>query len=122
MRFTIIGKPITKKNSSRIFFNKRTGSRFVMPSAQSVDWTTSAVDQLTRAGADTLQLCQPLNLRAFVFRGALRGDLVNYLQAICDALQACGAVQDDKWITQFDGSRLLLDRVVPRVEIELTII
>src|SRR4051812_27867476 len=101
MIFTIIGAPRTKKNSSRIFQNKRTGARFIMPSKCANDWTARAVGQLTEQRADALELACPLNLRAMVYRDRNSGDLVNYLQAICDALQESGAVTDDKWITQF---------------------
>ena len=122
MNFKIIGSPKTKKNSSRIFMNKRTGAPFIMPSKSACDWSSVAVPQLIAQGADLLGLEVPLNLCARVYRDRATGDLINYLQNICDALEESGAVVNDKWITQFDGSRLLIDRVVPRVEVYLSFV
>lgn len=102
--------------------NKRTGARFIMPSANAVAWNDRAVRQLIEQGADSLEFECPLNLRALVYRDRDSGDLVNYLQAICDALQDSRCVIDDKSIVQFDGSRLLIDRIVPRVEIYLSFV
>ena len=122
MNFTIVGRPATKKNSSRIFLNKRTGARFIAPSQYATDWSFTACVQLAHQKADCLGLAVPLNLRALIYRDRAVGDIGNYLAAICDALQDSGAVVNDKWITQFDGSRLLIDRIVPRVEIYLSFV
>jgi Holliday junction resolvase RusA-like endonuclease len=122
MNFTIVGRPATKKNSSRIFLNKRTGARFIAPSQYATNWNYTAVKQIIEQGGDSMELECPLNLRALIYRDRAVGDIGNYLSAICDALQDSGAIVNDKWITQFDGSRLLIDRVVPRVEIYLEIL
>jgi hypothetical protein len=65
-------------------------------------------------------ISRPVELRALVYRDADRGDLVGYLQAISDLLQAGGVIQDDRLIYSYDGSRLLLDRQRPRVELVLS--
>ena len=39
-----------------------------------------------------------------------------------DALEAAGIVSDDKWITQWDGSRLAKDADRSRIEVMLTAI
>jgi len=122
MIFVIIGSPRTKKNSQRIFRNKRTGRIRIVPSKSASDWSVKAVEQLRQQNADVLELARPLNCKALIYRDALRGDAVNYYQAIADALQESGAVIDDKWITQWDGSRILVDRIVPRVEITLSFV
>lgn len=120
MNFKIIGEPRTKKNSPRIFMNKRTGKPIFLPSLASEDWTSIAVRQLLEQGADLLSLEVPLNMRAIFYRSREKGDLDNYIHAACDALEKVGAVVNDKWIRQYDGSRLRIDTVVPRVEISLT--
>lgn len=114
----ILGTPRTKKNSPRIFKNRRTGARFVMPSAASSSWTESAVAQI-QAQWQIAPLAVPLQLRAAVYRARKVGDLGNYLAAICDALETARAIENDKWIVSFDGSRLREDKTNPRVEIEL---
>jgi hypothetical protein len=65
-------------------------------------------------------LITPVSLQARVYRDRNAGDLGNYLAAICDVLERAGVVENDRLIQSFDGSRLLIDRKNPRVEIELT--
>jgi Holliday junction resolvase RusA-like endonuclease len=85
--------------------------------------TSSALDPLRMAGPwgyATLFLAQPLNCTAIFYRDALRGDAVGYYQGLADALEAAGIVADDKWITQWDGSRLAKDAERSRIEVTLT--
>jgi len=70
----------------------------------------------------SLQLAQPLNCAAIFYRDADRGDAVGYYQGLADALEAAGVVADDKWIKQWDGSRLAKDAGRPRIEVTLTAI
>ena len=69
-----------------------------------------------------LNLAQPLNCTAIFCRDADRGDAVGYYQGLADALEAAGVVADDKWIKQWDGSRLAKDAKRPRIEVTLTAI
>ncbi len=50
-----------------------------------------------------------------------RVDLVNLMEATCDILVKAGVLADDcaAIVAGHDGSRVLLDRLHPRVEIEL---
>ncbi len=141
MVLTILGAPRTKKTSNRIVRVK--GRPIVLPSKANVGWTSSAVLQLraqyrasaglfgrvlgvsadrksVRVGRVDAALDCPVNVRALIYRDANRGDLVGYLQAICDALETAGVVEDDKLCVSFDGSRMFVDRHAPRVEIELS--
>lgn len=122
MIFTIAGAPRTKKNSQQIWLNKRTGARFIAPSKCANNWTQIAVRQLIEQRADALELARPLNCCALIYRERSTGDACNYYQAIADALEASGAVVNDKWIVSWDGSRLLKDSVIPRTEIVLTFV
>lgn len=117
-KMTILGPPRTKKTSNRIVTRKSDGRQFVLPSAANESWTKNAVRQLLAHGKP--KLAEPVNLCALIYRDALRGDTIGYLQAICDALERAGVVVNDKWIVSFDGSRPLKDKNNPRVEIELT--
>lgn len=119
MRFVIEGPPATKKNSSRILRSKR-GRPFVAPSAAFKRWERYAVLQLRTQAHATESITTPVNLRALIYRKRNVGDLDNYIAAVCDALQTAGVVVNDKLVQGHDGSRLLLDRARPRVEIELT--
>ncbi len=119
MRFVVHGPPRTKKNHQRII---RVKGRPVIAQARTADaWEESAIFQLRAQSPRTLPafMC-PVNLRAVVYRERAVGDLGNYLAAVCDALERAGIVENDKWILGFDGSRLMVDRTRPRVEIDLT--
>lgn len=122
MRFIIEGAPRTKKNHQRII---RVKGRPVIAQAKTADaWENAAILQLQSQAhgfrGDMRCSGVPLNLRALVYRDANTGDLGNYLAAVCDALERAGVVDNDRWILGFDGSRLLVDRARPRVEIELS--
>lgn len=136
MRFVIEGPPRTKKNSLRIMRGRR-GRPFVAQSAQAERWEESAILQLRiQLGSNvyigavdhgrgsveigSYPIAVPVNLRALVYRArAGRADLLNYLAAVSDALERAGVVADDQLVAGVDGSRLLVDRQRPRVEIEL---
>lgn len=116
MRFVIEGPPRTKKTHQRIA-RRKDGSPFILSAKSSVNWERKAIEQL-------LSQAQPcitgtVNCRALIYRERLVGDAVNYYQAIADALQGAGVVQNDRLIVSWDGSRLLKDAHRPRVEIEL---
>lgn len=120
VRFTIEGCPRTKKNHLRRV--RRAGRTFSVQSEAFEAWAEGAVPQLIRQ--KTRQRLQPIsvavNLRALIYREKDHGDLVNFLSAVCDVLQAAGVVVNDRLIKGHDGSRPLLDKKNPRVEIELT--
>ncbi len=119
MTLTILGSPATKKNSQRIALNKRTGGRFILQAAKHDSWAESAVLQL-RSQWRRPALLGPVNLAAIVYRKARTGDLLNYLAAISDALEAAKVVGNDRQIVSLNGSRLEHDSKRPRVELELT--
>jgi hypothetical protein len=62
----------------------------------------------------------PYNCRALVFRDREVGDAVGFYQAIGDLLQQRGVLANDRFIRQWDGSRLQKDANRPRVELELS--
>jgi hypothetical protein len=65
-------------------------------------------------------LIAPYNCAAIFYRDANRGDAVGYYQGLADVLEKAQVITNDKFITQWDGSRLLVDRENPRVELVLT--
>lgn len=123
--FTVFGPPRTKKTSNRVFRVK--GRTVVMPSAANVAWTDAAVLQLRSAfrkwsapSSSCIPISQPVNVCALIYRDANRGDAVGYYQAIADALQGAGVVENDVLCVSWDGSRMLKDAKNPRVEITLS--
>jgi hypothetical protein len=127
--------PRTKKNS-RTHVRKRakTGNMITVPlpseayktmEGQIVVWAKTTIVQDPTRDDEPLwlahtALAQPLNCAAIFYRDADRGDAVGYYQGLADALEAAGVVADDKWIKQWDGSRLAKDASRPRIEVTLT--
>lgn len=133
--FVLPVTPRTKKNS-RTHVRKRakTGNMITVPLPSDAyrgmesgikDWARSRAGEIYRGPewyGPYLRLAQPLNCGAIFYRDADRGDAVGYYQGLADALEAAGVVADDKWIRQWDGSRLAKDASRPRIEVTLTAI
>jgi Holliday junction resolvase RusA-like endonuclease len=116
-KLIIFGAPRTKKNHSRVV---RAGRRLrLLPSAAHERWARSAIPQL-RSQWHAPPLVTPVAVKATFYRERNVGDLVNYLQALADALEAAGVVANDRLIASWDGSRLLKDAASPRIEVEIT--
>jgi hypothetical protein len=164
-RFTLPTTPRTKKTSNRLAFipakggmcihcgkpcgkspkcpncGKRVGFTKVLPSEAFTDFFKESMTyapkiraELTRAGA-SLPLEGWLELKATIYRDRDSGDLLGYLQALCDWLQAprmnkkgkqardgAAIIHDDVQIRSLDGSRLAKDSACPRIECELRVI
>lgn len=119
MKLTILGVPRTKKTSQRIARNRKTGAPFVLQSKQSVAWAKTAVWQIANQWRGRKPIASAAWVRATFYRERATGDLVNFLQALADALEAAGVVENDRLITSWDGSRLDKDAARPRVELEI---
>ena len=133
--FVLPVTPRTKKNS-RTHVRKRakTGNMITVPlpsdayremERQLVAWAKTTIVQDPTRDDEPLwlahaALAQTLNCCAIFYRDADRGDAVGYYQGLADALEAAGVVADDKWIKQWDGSRLAKDANRPRIEVTLT--
>jgi Holliday junction resolvase RusA-like endonuclease len=131
--FTIYGAPRTKKTSNRIV--RVRGRPVVLPSKANETWARAAVLQLqsawrrarSRRIPDGHELvlepraaeARPVSVRATFYRDANRGDLIGYMQALADALEIAGVVENDRLIVSWDGTRMLVDRSVPRVELTI---
>jgi len=114
---SVLGPPVTKKNSQRVFRNRKTGKPFIVQSKQAKAWETSAVLQLRAAWRGRAPLTGQVSMAAVFYRTRRVGDLGNFLAAVCDAIERAGIVANDKQIVRFDGSRLDADPKNPRVEI-----
>lgn len=118
MKITLFGRPITKKNSSRIV--KCGAFHKLLPSKAYVAYEKDCLCQIT--GKFKKKLNGKYNLKCLYFMPTRhRVDLVNLLEATCDILVAADVIADDnsKIIVSHDGSRVLYDKDNPRVEIFL---
>jgi hypothetical protein len=113
----------------------------VQPSEAFREWFATALtyapylrNSLLDAGIE-LPMWEPVSVAALFYRDRAIGDPVGYYQALADWLQAprefrsrktgritqrrngAGIIEDDRQIQHWDGSRLLIDRESPRIEL-----
>lgn len=116
MEIVILGQPRTKKNGSRIaLINNK---RVLLPSKAFKEYEKVALMQLARVqavhGPIAARCCYYLQNRAHW------PDLVGLLQATSDILQVAGVIDDDKYIVNYDGSKIAgIDKDRPRAEITI---
>lgn len=117
MKLTLYGKPITKKNSSRIItkpFPK------LLPSKQFESYEKSCLKQIQTSMRKKID--SKMNLKCIYYMPTRhRVDLTNLLNATCDILVDAEVLKDDNSniVCSHDGSRVLYDKENPRVEIEM---
>jgi Holliday junction resolvase RusA-like endonuclease len=126
--FTIPGPPRTKKNSGRIV--QASGRPRMLPSKAFEEWNKQAQIYLMLeksrcrdSWVGFMPYMDPVNCRALFFVDRWpAGDAVGYYQALADALEDAGIVENDRLISSWDGSRVILDKENPRIEVELRLI
>ena len=120
IQFTIPGRPVTKKNSSRIVTNKATGKPFILPSEQFKEYQDAAGWHIPYKHKF---IKDRINLKCVYYMPTRRKvDLANLLSATCDILVHYGAIEDDNCeiVASHDGSEVKYDKDNPRVEITIT--
>ncbi len=124
LQFTIPVKPRTKKNHSSIVTLKN-GRTLLLPSKPYKEFEKS-VCQFIKGYFKVLNpIDRPCNLKCVFYKDKnYKSDLMGYLQAIADALVKAGLLVDDNSniIVSTDGSKVLLDRERPRIEVEISFI
>lgn len=116
---TLKGPPRTKKNHQRIL--RGAGGRPTI--AQSKEYIQYEKDCLWQIRSPPQPLAGPVNVKCLYYMPTRRRvDLTNLLEATDDILVRAGVLSDDcaAVVAGHDGSRVLLDRKNPRVEIEIT--
>lgn len=119
-RLIVSGAPRTKKTSNVLAVAGR--RRVVLPSAAWRRWRREATILVNGAPIGLRLeplLTAPVNCRALFYRDADRGDAVGYYQGLADLLEERCILGNDRQLVSWDGSRLLIDRAHPRVEILL---
>ena len=120
IKFTIYGNPVTKKNSSRIVM---AGKRpRLLPSEAYSAYDLNFKAECMARGLWNKRLSQPLNVACtYYMQTKRRVDLTNLLSATMDCLVAARVIEDDncRIVCLHDGSKLLYDKAIPRVEIEI---
>jgi Holliday junction resolvase RusA-like endonuclease len=140
--------PRTKKNGSRVVtIPKKGGHRChscghmpgfpkVLPSEAYERWEAAClvecigIKRALLAHGVVLPIAAPVSIEAHVYlmpaaSGKMRldcGDLVGYLQAIGDLLQAAEILKDDRLVEDWDGSCRHVDAAQPRVEVYIMVV
>ena len=127
IEFTVLGNPITKKNSQRMVSvrSRDTGKNRMIPipSAQYEQYSRDFMWQIPYTAKKHID--SPVNLKCVYFMGTRRKvDLCNLLEASCDILVDAGVLADDNCgiVVSHDGSRVMYDKDNPRTEIEISFI
>lgn len=117
--FTINLPPRTKKNSSRMIKNQKTGKSFPVPSEAFINYQNNAGYFIKNRGAMINEPCEVVAL--FYMDTRRKVDLTNLLEAIDDILVHYGVLADDNSniIVSHDGSRVLYDKENPRTEVTI---
>lgn len=124
MKITIMGNPVTKKNSQEIAYKwgrNHTKIPFIRQSTKYREYEALALPQLTGIINEPIEI--PVNLKCVYYRDSKRRvDLGNLLACSCDVLVKAGILKDDNFniVASHDGSTVRVDRLNPRVEIEIT--
>lgn len=116
---TLKGPPRTKKNHQQILKN-RSGRPFVAPSKDFLLYQEKCLWQIK---TPQRSISEAVNVKAVYYMpNRRRVDLTNLLEATDDILVRAGVLADDcaTIVAAHDGSRVLLDRQNPRVEITIT--
>lgn len=119
MKITLLGNPVTKKNSAQII--SAGGKRRLIPSKAYRDYEMACLWQIT--GAMRQKIETPVTVSCVYFMATRRRvDLINLLSATHDILVKGEVLADDNSliIQSVDGSRVDYDKDCPRVEIEIT--
>ena len=114
---TILGQPITKKNSQQIMINPKTKKPFIMPSEKYKEFE-KASSQYINPPQEPIN--RPVNIKCIYYMQTARAcDLTNLMEATHDILVKHKVLSDDnnKVIYAVDGSRVCYDKEAPRTEV-----
>ena len=122
LNFTILGNPITKKNSQRIIKVKLKNGRCfhkIMPSKAFEKYEKECKPYMSKVKEPIIV---PVNLKCIYYMKTKRAvDLLNLLEGTADILVDYGVLADDNRdiVYSTDGSKVLYDKNNPSVEVEI---
>jgi len=124
-RLTILGVPRVKKNNQAVVLARSKSGKYFPKKVDTPAykrWHSTAVPQINLQ-KPTLEIDFPLNLACkFYMDTAVRVDLSALYEGIQDVLVELNVITDDNYtiVASHDGSGVFIDRVNPRMEIEIT--
>lgn len=121
IKLTILGRPVSSKNSKQIFFNKKTNRPFITNANNVKDWFVLANEQLKKVWQGKKPIGEDVELECEmnVYLGKAQWmDAVNAAQAPLDALQKSGVIINDSRVKKISIT-MDRDRENPRYEIKI---
>jgi Holliday junction resolvase RusA-like endonuclease len=120
----IPGRPATKKNRGiPIAARSKAGRSYVkiLPNAEYRAWEVVVKQHaFLQCRGQMPRIAQPVELSAtFYEHPTQRGDLGGYFDALCDALEHCEVLANDRYVRATGTMKVLRDRENPRVEVVL---
>ena len=116
-KFTIPLEPKTKKNSTQILRNRKTGAPFVAQSSAYRDYQEQCGWFIPKP------IDGKVNIKAIYYmRTRRKVDITNLHSALHDVLTHYGVIADDSAdiVLATDGSRVKYNKDNPRTEVEIT--
>ena len=132
INFTILGNPVTKKNSQQIVYPKRKKDSgfeskpmrpIIVPSKNYKNYEQSSLIQLAAVKNENFPIDFPIEIQCIYYmENKRRVDLNNLLEATDDILTRAGILSDDNSaiVASHDGSRVYYDKDNPRVDVYIT--
>lgn len=120
MKITIPVVPRSKKNSQQIIINPRTKRPMIIQSKLYTNFERECGLYLKEYKSN---IDYSVNLKVkFYVPDKRKRDIANYIEAIQDILVKYEVLKDDNYniVTSLDGTRMYIDKLNPRVEIEIT--
>lgn len=120
MKIIIPVIPRSKKNSQQIIINPRTKRPMIIQSKLYANYERECGKFLKKYKSS---IDYSINLKVeFYVPDKRRRDIANYVEAIQDILVKYEVLKDDNHniVTSLDGTRMYIDKLNPRVEIEIT--
>ena len=120
MKITIPVVPRSKKNSQQIIINPRTKRPMIIQSKLYANFERECGLYLKKYKSN---IDYSINLKIeFYVPDKRKRDIANYVEAIQDILVKYEILKDDNHniVTSLDGTRMYIDKLNPRVEIEIT--
>lgn len=109
-----------KKNSQQIYFNKKTGKRFITQSDNYKQFEKDCWPYLIEY--ENMNIQSPVNIKGLFFVPDKRKrDLINLEEAIADILVKYKILADDNYniIQSWDGSRIIYEKDRAEIIIEI---
>lgn len=117
-KFTISGRPVTKKNNLTVAKGGK-----ILPSFAYRKWEPHAIRELEHQWGGKPSINRPVLVRVKYWMQNKQGwpDLIGLLQATCDVLERSGIVENDRLVVSFSQDTRIegIDMLNSRTEIEL---